>query len=405
LWGTVVSLLVHAGCAGDPAPVVSASPASPCVVEQSPLVLTDGTELHLDTQNLFRLGDEWLLSGAPSYQFRVAPGVDAVNVSRHAHVAAFLSRPARAVANPLGTRRLGSVISTPLGDGRWAAIFDEVHPDSMPTVPLAYWYGEHDGTEWSLVEPLPAPPDAELSLRESTALVRIGDRLAWIAYERHEIAPSNLRRYERRDGVWRSEALPDVWVEQVVLQADGASNLWMLLVGPDGDLPGFKKSIRLYREGPPRELVSRVAVVPGSIPEIRHPSLQVRGGAAAVSWVLVSGAGAHAFARVGIDAGQAGETVALDDYALHLYSMTMPDGSLAWVAEHADPEAQRKELRLLRLEGSRAVVTATAPSPFTGFFRAQPSGPNEVLLVGAQMGLVPTETPVRSLILRLSASC
>jgi hypothetical protein len=97
--------------------------------------------------------------------------------------------------------------------------------------------------------------------------------------------------------------------------------------------------------------------------------------------------------------------VELDDNALNVYSLTMPDGSLAWVAEHIDLAAQHEELRLLRLDGFRVVIAATAPSPFTGFFRAQPSGPNEVLLVGAQMGLVPTETPVRSLILRLSASC
>jgi hypothetical protein len=34
-----------------------------------------------------------------------------------------------------------------------------------------------------------------------------------------------------------------------------------------------------------------------------------------------------------------------------------------------------------------------------------PNGPDEVLLVGPEMGLVQTETPVRSLILRLSTSC
>ena len=85
--------------------------------------------------------------------------------------------------------------------------------------------------------------------------------------------------------------------------------------------------------------------------------------------------------------------------------MITPDGTIAWLAEHEDRATRSKELRLLRLDGSRVVRAATAPSPFTGFFATAPNGADEVLLVGPQMGLVPTETPVRSLILRLSTSC
>jgi len=411
-WTKAVPMLLVGACANDPAPVLTGGPVAPCILEQSTLVLADGTELFVEGQDVFQVRGEWMQAGAPSYAWSVAPGRDAINLSRDAYVAAFHGPPARAISNPLG-RRIGGLISTPLEDGRWAAIFDEVHPDSMPTVPLGYWYGEHDGEEWSLLEPLPVPAGSELSLRESSGLVRVGDRLLWIAYERRGLEQPNLRRYERADGVWRSEPLPDESVELVVLEVDGGSGIWMLLAGEDPDLPGFQKSIRLYREGlvegrregTPRELVSRVAVVQGSVPEIVHTSLQVRDGTAAVSWALASEVGVRAFARIGVGAGRAGDLVVLDDNALHLYSMTLPDGSLAWVAEHGERETQRKELRLLRLDESRVVTAATAPSPFTGFFRARPSGPNEVLLVGAQMGLVPTETPVRSLILRLSASC
>jgi hypothetical protein len=125
-----------------------------------------------------------------------------------------------------------------------------------------------------------------------------------------------------------------------------------------------------------------------------------------VSWVVASEEWWRAFARTGIRPGAADSIVQLDDNALHLYDLTMPDGSLAWVADHLiDGTLENKELRLLRLDGSRVVRLAAVRNPLTGFFAAQPAGPDEVLLVGPQMGRVQTETPVRSLILRLSTSC
>jgi hypothetical protein len=84
----------------------------------------------------------------------------------------------------------------------------------------------------------------------------------------------------------------------------------------------------------------------------------------------------------------------------------MPDGSLAWVADHMiDGTQENKELRLIRLDGSQVIRSATVRNPLTGFFAARPAGRGEVLLVGPHMGRVQTETPVRSLILRLSTSC
>jgi hypothetical protein len=378
---------------------------SPCLMEQSPLVLADGTELYVEPQELFRLGDEWMVAGSPSYQWSVAPGREAVSVTREAYVAAALGTPPRAIPNPLPDKRIGAVIATPLGDGRWGAIFDDVHPDSIHPLahPLGFWYGEHDGTRWTLVEPLPTPPGSQLDLRQSSELVRVGDVLVWLSFERGRVA-TLLHRYERRDGAWRYERMPDEFVEHVALGVDSESSLWMALAGSDADLPRFPRTIRLYREGPPRELVSRVETLVGG-PMLLQLFVDVRERSATVSWVTLGGDGSRAYTRVGIRPDSAGQVVLLDDNALHLYPMTMSDRSLAWIAEHQDRRTRGKELRLLLLDGSRVVRAASAPSPFTGFFRAMPNGPDEVLLVGPEMGLVQTETPVRSLILRLSTSC
>ena len=390
-------------CASDPAPsVTTAGPTSPCLLEQSPLVEADGTELYIEPQTLFQVGDEWLIVGSPSYEWSVSPGRDAVQTSRLQHVAAFLGGPARTIERPL-PGPIGSMISTPLGDGRWAAIFDEVmSADSVPpsNFPVSYWYGEHDGSRWTLVEPLPTPPGSKLSLRQSSALVNADNRLVWISFENVRA----LYRYERSDGAWRYERMPDEWVERVALAYDAGSGLWMVLVGPDADLPRFRKSIRLYREGPPRELVSRVDTLPGG-PMVPGLVLDVHAEVATVSWLVQRPDGWGAFARTEIRSGNAGTLLALDDNARNLHTIIQADGTISWLAEHQDRATRRKELRLLRRDGSRVLPVVSTPSPFTGFFATAPHGANEVLLVGPQMGLAPPETPVRSLILRLSTSC
>jgi hypothetical protein len=368
--------------------------------------LADGTELYVEPQTLFRTGADWWVVGSPSYRFDVAPGRDAVNVSRYEHVAVTVGNPARAMDGALaGTT--GSLIAAPLEEGRWAAIFDQVDPDSLPErrFPVTFWYGEHDGTRWSLIEPLPVPPGTRLDLRQSSNLVRVGDRLAWIAYD-DDRDRTPLHYYERVGGSWRHERIPDLDVELVVLKGDEQAQLWMLLAGNDPEVPGWQKTIRLYREGPPRELVSRVVAVPGAEGIIYHPAVEWGPEGIAVSWQVASPQGLRAYSRVGIRPGDSpGSIVQLDDGAEYVYSTTMPDGSLAWIVEHIDPETGREELRLLRVEGTRVVRAATAPSPFTGFFRIQAAGPDEILLVGPQMGRAPPETPVRSVILRLSTSC
>jgi hypothetical protein len=404
-WASVAAAL--AGCASDPTPRMGIASSSPCLLEQSPLVLADGTELYVEPQNLFRLRGDWMVAGAPTYQWSVAPGRDAISVTRNAHAAAFLGEPAREVESPV-RGLIGSMITTPLGDGRWAAIFDEIDPDSLPArhIPLSYWYGEHDGTRWTLVEPLPVPDTTDMALRASSNMVVAGDRLVWIGLDADFVRTRKLLRYDRLDGAWRHQRLPDELVENAVLRYDETAGLLMLLVGTDEELPGFQKSIRLYRDGSPRELIARVTAEPGNGRRIYWPSVVVQESGPAVSWVVASEEGWRAFARTGIRPGAADSIVQLDDNALHLYDLTMPDGSLAWVADHLiDGTLENKELRLLRLDGSRVVRLAAVRNPLTGFFAAQPAGPDEVLLVGPQMGRVQTETPVRSLILRLSTSC
>ena len=298
------------------------------------------------------------------------------------------------------------MISTPLRKGGWAAIFDEImSADSVPpaSFPISNWYGEHDGSRWTLVEPLPTPPGSELSLRQSSALVETDDRLVWISFENTRMGTA-LHRYERVDGVWRYERMPDEWVERVQIEYDAQSGLWMALVGQDSDLPRFPKTIRLYREGPPRELVSRIETLPGG-PLVLALTVDLLQGGATVSWLVQRPEGWGAFARTNIRQESAGTLLTLDDNARNLYTLIQPDGSIAWLAEHEDRPTRYKELRLLRFDGARVLRAASAPSPFTGFFATAPYGANEVLLVGPQMGLAPPETPVRSLILRLSTSC
>ena len=406
-WVAAAACATAVGCSSEPAPRSAATPAGPGTVCQSdprPLTLADGIQLYVEPQNLFPVGGELLVSGTPTYSFDVGVGRNAAVRSRGAYVAAFLGDPARAVPNPIDGV-VESVTAVALGEGRWAAIFKEVDTDTVPggERQIGLWYGEHDGSSWSLVEPMPAPASMQLSLRASSRLVRAGDRLAWVAQEA-SLEDLAVHFYARVDGAWRSTRLPDPFAEGVALGYEEGSGLWLVLIGVDPDLPGWQKSIRLYRENTGWELVSRVAILESGV-EVLWPSVTVLPGGVTISWIRASQDGVRALARTGIAPGNDGTLLVLDEGAEYLVPVSMPDSALAWVVDHADPITQLRELRLLRIVGESAARVASTPSPLTGFFSVAPIGPDEVLVVGPEMGTAPTQAPVRSLILRLSASC
>jgi hypothetical protein len=375
------------------------------------LALEDGTEVYVEQEDVILVGQDALVAGSPSYHWRPRPGRTADRLSADEFAAAYLGDPGRTVERPIAGH-LGSVRVAALDERRWAAIMLQVDPDSLPAVDAfrGLWYGEHDGERWTRVDAMDFP-GARITSRLSTGLVRAGDRLAWLTWERVGTG-SQLRLYERIDGTWTHALVPgEDRVEQIGLAYLEGSGLWMLLSGYDADLPGFQRSLRLFRERssdvsrPDRwEFISRVTVAePGMA--LRRASLTVQSTGVIVSWTAESRGSSRAMTRVGIGPDAPGTVVTLDDAAFAVRPAAMPNGNMVWLVDHAEPDAAVPELRLLGIANGQVVRLASIASPFAGLFAVRATLPNEVIVVGPEMGSDSTDVPVRSLILRLSTSC
>lgn len=416
-WIAAAACATAVGCSSEPAPRSAATPAAPtgpavpCLLERWPLALADGTELYVEYEDVIPVGDDLLLSGSPSYHWNPRPGRAAEQLSADSVAAAYIGDPGRAIAKPIsGT--LGSVRVAALDDRRWAAIMLEVDPDSLPKDWFrGLWYGEHDGQRWTRLEEVESP-GARISSRVSSGLVRAGDRLLWLAWE--SLANSwGVRLYERTAGRWTHALVPgQVGVEHADLAYSEETGLWMLLSGYDTELPGFQKSLRLYRErstaganGPDRwELISRVFIAePGASPRWGKVTPLPTG--VTVTWTVLGPRTGRTMASMGIGPNAPGTIVTLDEHATVARPAAMADGDMVWVVDHADTLATAPELRLLAVRDGQVVRLASLPSPFTASFNVRAVAPTEVVVVGPETSWDPTDVPVRSLILRLSTSC
>ncbi len=417
-WIAAAACATAAACSSELPPRSAATPPSqgdpvvPCLLERRPLTLADGTQVYVEHEQVIQVGEELLLAGSPSFHWKPRPGRAAERLSSDSLVAVYLGEPARTVANPVpGT--LGSIRVAALDDRRWAAIMLQVDPDSLPGVEAfrGLWYGEHDGDGWTLVEPMEFP-GARINSRLSSRLVTVGDRLVWLAWE-PEGSRTLVHEYERVDGTWtRRELAGEDRVEQMDLAYLEGAGLWMLLSGYDAGLPGFQKSLRLFRERPGAvatspdrwEFVSRVTVAEPDV-RLRWASLAVQTTGVTVTWNSVGRGASPAMARVGITPDAPGTLVTLADGVYFARSAPMPSGSLTWLAYLYPSATPTAEVALFTYANGGIGRLAAFVSPFTGTFQARPVGDVEVLVVGAEMGSDSIDVPVRSLILRLTTSC
>jgi hypothetical protein len=385
---------------------------TPCLLERRPLTLADSSEVYVEFEDVITVGDDALLAGSPSYRFKPVPGWAAERLSADVIAAAYLGQPGRAIDKPIaGT--LGSVRAVALDARRWAAIMLQVDPDSLPAREefRGLWYGEHDGERWTRVEAMEFP-GARISSRMSSHLLRAGDRLVWAAWEAAPSGISTARVYERVNGAWTHALVPgEDRMEQVALGYHEESGLWLLLYGYDAGLPGFQKTLRLYREragvasGSNRwELASRVALAAPGV-SLRRAGVAVQATGVSVSWTETGRGASRVMARVDITPDSPGTLVMLDELAYAARPAAMPDGSVIWVVDHLGVDLPTAELRVLRVANGEVVRVTSFPSPFLSSFTVRAAAPTEILAVGPEVNWSPIGVPVRSLILRLSTSC
>lgn len=383
----------------DPSPLPDAGPCSVEAVERRPLVLPDGLHAYVEPTNFMRVGDDFVVVGSPTYTWEVG-GTRAGMASDRAHIAAYLVEEApRLVEKPIaGT--VGFTRSVVLGDRRWGVLFEEEGPSGDSGDLVGVRYAEYDGVGWSEVERLPLPPEGQVIVGSSSALVTHEGVRRWTVV--HNPGGAALQ-YERRDGSWSYRSIADSGVEAAAM-AVGQSDTWLALSGLDPGISAPVKSVRLFRLDDGWELVSRNPTVE---PYTEIPSISVLAlpGGAALTWIESRGS-SIVMARVGVRAGRPGQLLLVDESAAVVRPFATRDGEPAWLVQHVNEIAGSSELRLRRPDGRGVTTTLSIPYPYTGFFAPiATSEPEEVLVTGSEFSPDPARPTVRSLTLRLYPSC
>jgi hypothetical protein len=369
--------------------------------ERRPLVLPDGTEAYVEPMNLMRVGSDFVVVGAPTYTWEVgSPRVQMATDG--AYLAAYLDEDSpRLIEKPIDVP-VGIVRSIPLDDHRWGALFSEADPEafSQLSVAVALWYAEYDGERWSEVEQLPIPEDRGLFVGSSSPLASLDGGIGWVVVTGNG---GSVLHYERRDGAWRFEVVEDHGMEAAAL-ASGPSGAWLALSGVDPALPVWTKSVRLYRWDGRWQFDRRVATVE-RYTQIRDISVAVLPGGVTLTWREVSEQGSRAMARVGLGTDAPGTLVSVDPKAEQAKPVATTAGVPAWVVHHTNDVPGSAELRFVRFNEGRADLIWTIPYPYTGYYAALATGPDEVLVTGSEFDPDPARPTVRSLTLRLSTTC
>lgn len=395
--------LLLASCAGGSGSAGAAGggegPLALCEIDRVPLTIEDGSHPYLEPQSVFRVGSAFVIAGLPTYTWSSEDASERVSANEYFGARFTLDGRTTLIPKPI-PGAINRVRAAWLGGSRWGAVFTEVSPDSLVGVvgaPLrGLWYAEHDGERWVTLEALEQPEEGKVDIWGSTGLVWTGDRLAWIAPLRPE---SFAAHFERRDGAWSHEIIPDAQVEVSALAYDARYGLLWAQFSEDPDLPEWQQSLRLYRLRDAWEPMSRVVVMPQG-GKARSPAITPLDGGVTVTWMVVGG-GAHAL--VGIDGEGGGTPVTLDLTAVQVMALAPNDHEPAWlVAPTAEP-TEEDALSLLvpgSPFGPRRV--GSVPYPFTAPATAMATAPHELLVLGAEYR---PNLFLRSLLLRLSTSC
>jgi hypothetical protein len=384
----------------------AAAPA--CVVARRPLMIADGIFPYVEAESLIRVGPDFLVAGTPTYTWAPGTQADSLPLTIEEHIAARFTLDGRAALfeRPQVGGEIGSVRAVSLGGERWGALFDVVEQDPRSGMhhTTALWWAEHDGTRWSMLEPVPIPEGGSIQFHTSSEVVLTPGGLVWVVTNRLPLR-GELLLYERGEAGWRHAVFSDDWVESSSLAYDPEAGLWMAHFGLDLD---GRRSIKVFRRDGDWGLVQSYE---GIAQRAQLYDLSVSLGpagapAATVSWRVGSAGDDGAYALTGIRPGIDGALLRLDESTLQVLPLGWIGGREAWIVTHFDEAAQSLELRLLRARSLFGAERANAaPSPYLAFVAALGLEPSDAFVVGPEVSSDPADPFVRSLLLRLSGSC
>jgi hypothetical protein len=338
-----------------------------------------------------------LIMGSNTYRFSRASGEWAMVDERIFGLVFDRDRRVHIVPSPVDAKRFAGMRALPNGRG-WSVVFAELADIQPPgrDAAVALWYGEFDGSRWTVVERLPAS-DTLLSASISSSLSRTATGLVWMA-------PTRSPRHgvlvlKREGGVWRGEHVTTI-AAKVEPLVSPSGDLMLAAIQSDSTLTsdGSSLLLRAERRGwGVVEVLRRSQDEPVSRLESRN-----WGRVSVLSWG--TDLGPSYAVRALVNDGTTRLMVTIDSAASRntpLAPIDLPQPGPIWVTQH-QPSSGSAELQFAWLDRSGGVIRQRAfPSPFVGEFRAAARNGNS-LLTGAV--LKPDEY-VASLVIEYSVRC
>ena len=378
-------------------------------VSREPLVVDRAREMYVEPVVVQPSGNRVLLAGTPNYLFQPGfPGM-ARDFVRDTAFGAVLEPDGSAHLVPapsqVDSRLIADPRALPLSGGGWEVVFAELKIPSDPqyqdTV-VAYWYGVFDGRAWNSVERLPRPAEGLMEPNASSDLVQRGDTTAFAV----PIGTSNGRDvaiFERRAGQWSLDVLPTRRGAYPRLTFSDSLGMLLFLVRPDTTMRRDINSAFIYAKDPSWRALRKL--LPGSPEPVHNPVVSRSSSGPVLTWMVrFDGGGNRARAAIGPTERAITEVIALDSDVVHIATVRGFEGPPFWVADRVNAEGSR-EMRFVTTSGSTAVVAATGPAAYTGYFSATGIGASEILVSGPLFRSAPPNPSLVTLLIRSRVEC
>jgi hypothetical protein len=410
LRGTLIASITVVSAEAAVAQVVP-RPRSACTVREAsrtPLVVDGTREMYIEPTAVLPSRGEILFAGTPNYLWTSGGPRDARDFVRDSvfGVVTGADGRGRLVPGPIDATRIVDVHGVALSDGGWSVAFAELKEPSRPpardTV-IRYWHGVFDGRSWVRLEPLPSPPAGELRTAGASNVLVQGDTTFFAVRVQNAGAGHDIVLYERREGKWALTMVPQRASAYAQLTYSDSTGLLLGIVRPDSSLRRDVNSLFLHARA--ASWTTSRKLLPGDLEPVHGPVFGSSSEGPVLTWMAILPDGRQT-ARATVGAlDSRNHVLTIDSTMSHFVHVPGLRAGPLWITEHVGSSAA-STLRFVGLapDGEPAPLMS-ALNPYTGFFGAAATGPDEVTLSGPLLRSDPPNPSLVTLLIRARVEC